>query len=266
MQQIEKISSILTREGIGIFGICAFKRLAGCLRVCAAKTRLPQNAQSVIMCLFPYKTGCVPRNISRYAVVRDYHEVAGHMLDNSAKGLAWEFPGNRFVWFTDNSPIPEVYAASLCGLGKRGDNGLLIHEKYGSWVFIGEIVTDLALPESGKNTGIKECGHCGVCAQACPAGALAAGDISLCLSGISQKKGKLTARERELLRKSESAWGCDACQEACPLNRQAACTGIKEFLEGQIPVIDCDTTLHGRAFAWRGREVIRRNVEIITNR
>jgi len=263
---IQKTTSILTREGIDISGVCAFERVTGRLIDCGAKSRLPRNAKSVIVCLFPYKTDCgersasLARNVSRYAVVRDYHEVAGRMLDNSTARLAEEFPGNQFVRFVDNSPIPEVYAANLCGLGVRGDNGLLISEKYGSWVFIGEIVTDLELPQSGQDVAIKECNHCGNCVRACPTGALAAGDMNICLSKISQKKGALTDREGELMRRNKSVWGCDICQEVCPLNRRAADTQIREFLENQVPLVDRNTLLDGRAFAWRGREVLLRNI------
>ena len=78
-------------------------------------------------------------------MVTDYHLIAGEYLQRFCEALRQQFPNNRFEPFTDNSPVPEVRSALLAGLGRRGKNGLLLHPDYGSYVFIGEVVTDLAL-------------------------------------------------------------------------------------------------------------------------
>ena len=107
------------------FGICRFADLPPLLE-CRAKQRLPENAQSVLVCLFPYYTGEHPeRNISRYAMVTDYHLIAGEYLQRFCEALRQQFPNNRFEPFTDNSPVPEVRSALLAGLGRRGKNGLM---------------------------------------------------------------------------------------------------------------------------------------------
>ena len=108
------------------FGICRFADLPPLLE-CRAKQRLPENAQSVLVCLFPYYTGEHPeRNISRYAMVTDYHLIAGEYLQRFCEALRQQLPNNRFEPFTDNSPVPEVRSALLAGVGRRGKNGLLL--------------------------------------------------------------------------------------------------------------------------------------------
>ena len=142
------------------FGICRFADLPPLLE-CRAKQRLPENAQSVLVCLFPYYTGEHPeRNISRYAMVTDYHLIAGEYLQRFCEALRQQFPNNRFEPFTDNSPVPEVRSALLAGLGRKGKNGLLLHPDYGSYVFIGEVVTDLAL-EPDVPLSPSDCLNCG---------------------------------------------------------------------------------------------------------
>ena len=106
------------------------------------------------------------------------------------------------------------------GLGVLGDNGLLITPRWGSFVFIGEIITlSEAPPEPAP---LKFCAHCGRCSAACPS-------PDSCLSALTQKKGALSAGEEELIRRSGSVWGCDICQLACPCNDGAEETAIPEF-------------------------------------
>ena len=124
------------------------------------------------------------------------------------------FPENSFSAFVDNSPIPEVKTAALAGLGVVGENGLLITEEFGSWVFIGEIVTDLFIECEERE--IKSCIKCGKCKKVCPA-------KNECLSAVSQKKGELSSEEERLLKENNIVWGCDICQEVCPLQVSDGC-------------------------------------------
>lgn len=258
---------IMLANGMSEVGVCAYESIADRLLPCMAKGRLPQNAKSVIMALFPYKVPGVEGNLSKYAVVPDYHEVAGRMLDGAVKALEHAFPGYSFVWFVDNSPVPEVYAAALSGLGVVGDNGLLINQKFGSYCFIGSIVTDLDVPLTGGE--IKGCQHCGKCREACPGGALREDsfDRSRCLSDISQRKGTLSAQDIALLRKNGLVWGCDVCQNVCPMNEGAADTYIEPFLQSANPNVTIDNlaTATDRAYLYRGRAVVERNINIFDN-
>lgn len=134
--------------GLPLHGACAFAELSHNLLPCRAAARLPDKPGTVLTLLFPYRfPDRGPRNLSRYAAcLPDYHLAAGEVLSSAAAALRAAYPRYRFEPFVDNSPLPEVRAAALSGLGCIGDNGLLIHPVYGSWVFIAAIVTDMVLP------------------------------------------------------------------------------------------------------------------------
>lgn len=264
MEELQVIAGAFRQEGILHWGACGFQRLEGWLLSCRNRSRLPGDPRTVLCALFPYRSPVGEHNLSRYAVAPDYHGIVLPLLEAVARRLAEQFPGFSFPAFADNSPIPEVYAAALCGLGCIGDNGLLIHPEYGSWVFLGELVTDLPLPVLTREP--EGCLHCGACRRQCPGAALSPEGLekSRCLSHISQKKGALTPEEQELLRRGELVWGCDRCQECCPMNRGAKRRGMEVFQRDCMPVIRPGEagSLTGRAFAWRPPEVLERNLEL----
>ncbi len=265
----EIASKILSGKEAFPFGICSFEQILPCLE-CRAKQRIPQDAASVLVCLFPYYTGeHKERNISRYAMVTDYHMIAGEYLNRFCKALQEVFPQNQFEPFTDNSPIREVSAAFHAGLGRRGKNGLILHPKYGSYVFIGEVVTDLVLqPDQPLNPG--ECIGCGKCQKVCPQGALRS-DGSVCLercrSHITQKKGELTDWEIGQIQDGGLIWGCDICNDVCPMNQEAkVLTPVPEFLESAVAVLDAqiaERLLKTRAYNYRGKKTILRNIQLL---
>lgn len=265
----EIASQILSGKEAFPFGICSFEQILPCLE-CRAKQRIPQDAASVLVCLFPYYTGeHKERNISRYAMVTDYHMIAGEYLNRFCKALQEVFPQNQFEPFTDNSPIREVSAAFHAGLGRRGKNGLILHPKYGSYVFIGEVVTDLVLqPDQTLNP--RECIGCGKCQKVCPQGALRS-DGSVCLercrSHITQKKGELNDWEIGQIQDGGLIWGCDICNDVCPMNQEAkVLTPVPEFLESAVAVLDAQTAerlLKTRAYNYRGKKTILRNIQLL---
>lgn len=263
---VDFIDKLLKADEIDCWGYCDFEQLSSELIECRAKNRLPENAQSVICMLFPYYSGEKQRNISYYACVKDYHSVLNQKLDNICKKLKEKLPDYKFSFFADNSPLKEVDLAVRCNLGVRGDNGLLINEKYGSFVFIGEIVTDLTLPDKPEVEKNNTCLHCQKCIRSCPGKALSENSFNrdLCASHISQKKGDLSDWEISILKKSSLVWGCDICQEVCPLNKNISFTRIKEFNEQIIPIIKKGDyeILQNRAFKWRKAQVINRNIMI----
>ncbi|HOO26287.1 MAG TPA: DUF1730 domain-containing protein, partial [Clostridiales bacterium] len=202
--------------------------------------------------------------ISRYAAVKDYHKIVQNRLEIAAQKLKIFYPDKEFVAFCDNSPIPEVRAALDAGLGVSGENNLLINQKYGSWVFIGEIVTDLKI-QSAQGLGLKRCIGCGYCVEACPTRVLGKNvfEKNSCLSQISQRKGELKPEEEDLIRKTACAWGCDICQLVCPMNEEKEIGPLSEFKEGFKPHFSRGDDIEDRAFAWRGRAVIERNVKLL---
>lgn len=265
----EIASRILSGKETFPFGICSFEQILPCLE-CRAKQRIPQDAASVLVCLFPYYTGeHKERNISRYAMVTDYHMIAGEYLNRFCIALQEVFPQNQFEPFTDNSPIREVSAAFHAGLGRRGKNGLILHPKYGSYVFIGEVVTDLVLqPDQPLNP--QECIGCGKCQNVCPQGALQS-DGSVCLercrSHITQKKGELSDWEIGQIQDGGLIWGCDICNDICPMNQEAkVLTPVPEFLESAVAVLDAqiaERLLKTRAYNYRGKKTILRNIQLL---
>ena len=226
--------------------------------------------KSVIVYLLPYYTGETV-NISRYAASLDYHLA----INECAKGLIDELKAHRqgvkAKGYGDHSPIDEVGAALVAGLGFVGDNGLIINEKFGSYVFIGDVVTDIPPEELGAilPREVGHCHRCGACQRACPTGILRGEGIN-CLSAITQRKGELTDEEIALMRKYNTAWGCDLCQSACPYNRDPLITPIEFFHRERIAHLTRDILdsmdkpmFMRRAFAWRGRKTVERNLDVL---
>ncbi len=256
---MQEISKIIRANTEAPFGFCPFSAVREHLLECRAKQRLPQNAKTIICFAFPYKVGeNAPKNISRYASIPDYHNVLGRELQKITAELSKAYAENEFEYFVDNSPIPEVFAASAAGLGVMGQNGLLITERFGSFVFLGEIVTDLEIP---AEVFAKNCSSCGKCRSACPVGL----KKENCLSALTQQKRELSPKQQELIIKGGSVWGCDICQNACPLNKTAETTFVEEFKEGYRDSYEKGENIQGRAYEWRGEGVIARNALLFDN-
>ena len=215
-----------------------------------------------------------PGNLSLYARGGDYHTVVTARLNIVCNFLSQDCPKYSFLPAADNSPLPEREAARLAGLGMMGRHGLLILPPYGTYVFLGTILTDAPLPVS-ECAPAPDCPGCGRCISACPGGALGKDgfDIDRCLSHLTQKKGALTAEEESLIAAHPLVWGCDCCQRACPFNEQPALSPLPEFTEGltdTLTAADLDGLTNrafrekygARAFAWRGPAVLRRNLEL----
>lgn len=257
----DTLNSILPK-----WGICSFNCIESNLLPCRAISKLPENPKSVIVAVFPYlldEESYTNINVSKYSVVCDYHNVVMSRLEKAISLLSAEHPSASFKAFADNSPVPEVYAACRAGLGVRGRNGLLITPDFGSYVFIGEIVTDIELEASDSPE--KCCLECGKCIGSCPANALSDSGFrtDACLSGITQKKSELTDNEKLMIKNSGCAWGCDICQDVCPMNNGIVPSAIKEFTSDSEPHVTANTEIENRAFAWRGPKIIQRNLEII---
>jgi epoxyqueuosine reductase QueG len=249
------------------WGVGAFAALEDHLLPCGGINQIPDGAASVIAALFPYYAGeeaTAGANVSRYAVPPDYHGIVLNRLNLAAQMLQSAYPAESFAVFADNSPLPEIETAALAGLGVIGENNLLISPGYGSWVFIGAIVTTLRL-DAGQNTGLHRCTGCGRCVDACPAGILGRShfDKTKCLSYITQSKGVLTPEQATLIKNSGCAWGCDICQLVCPMNNSVSITPMEEFKANLRPKVKRGDDLEGRAYAWRGRTVIERNLAIL---
>ncbi len=235
------------------------------------------GAATVLVAAFPYYAGDTPGNLSLYCRGEDYHQVLTRRLEQVCVALRELHPGCTFLPGADNSPIPELAAAELAGVGYKGGHGLRIVPPYGSYVFLGTILTDLVLPSTGPSQGTICPDNCKACQKACPTGALTEQgcDVSKCLSDWTQQKGELPPEVEKLVQESPTVWGCDLCQRACPHNKRAELSTLPEFTEDLTHSLTAED-LEGlsnkafrkefahKAFAWRGIAPLKRNLELKT--
>ena len=234
------------------------------------------NVKSIIVCAFPYYIGEFKEsNISKYCYGEDYHIVVKEMLQQICDYLSMNIENFEYKVFADNGPLVDRYLAYISGIGYFGINNNIITDKYGSYVFIGYIMTNYEFtPDSPLD---KTCIKCGKCVKYCPGNALL-GNYEMnpkrCLSYITQKKGELEIEEEAILKKHKKVFGCDICQEVCPHNKNIMTTNIDRFKNDIITKIDKDEIDNisnkefkrrygNRAFSWRGKNIIKRNLDLV---
>ncbi len=164
--------------------------------------------------------------VSRYAWGRDYHKVMRARLRPAVRLL--QASGCKARLCVDTAPLLERHFAWKAGLGFIGKNGLLIHPEWGSYLFLGAVLTDL---EVAKNSPLRDgCADCSLCLKGCPAGALVAPrvlDAGKCLSTWTiEHRGPFPGATPPL---HGHLFGCDRCQEVCPYNRHAPLSLEAEF-------------------------------------
>lgn len=160
--------------------------------------------------------------IARFAHGLDYHEILHEKLLRLQEFIAQETNGEgHFKICVDTGPLLDRPAAVRSGIGWRGHNGCIYIPKYGSWVVLGELVTDLKLePDLPRQSD--PCAGCDRCLRACPTGALIAPytiNITRCISHLTQMKGSIPEDLRSLM--GIQVYGCDVCQRVCPQNQNA---------------------------------------------
>ncbi len=234
-----------------------------------------KDGHTFVVCLFPYyATYKKNSNISIYTYSKDYHKVIKTYLEKISEFIIKNSDAEIFGTYSDISPYNDIDLAYNAGLGIIGKNNLLINEKYGTFVFIGYIETSLDIPLDSPIK--KSCLECGNCIKKCPSGALNEKDFSICLSNITQKKAALNEFEENLIKSNKYVFGCDICQLSCPMNKFVK-TPIKEFQENLIFNLnkemfqdlsnkEFNSLYKDRAFSWRGKNVLLRNLDIISSK
>lgn len=191
--------------------------------------------------------------VSRYALGRDYHKLMRKRLQKLADKIEESVGDFSYRVFTDSAPVLEKPLARTAGLGWIGKHTNLLNREAGSWFFLGEIYTDLALP--ADDAGSDHCGTCRACLDACPTGAIVAPyelDARLCISYLTiELRGPIPTDLRPLI--GNRIFGCDDCQLVCPWNRFAAATGEADF----SPRRGLDSATLVTLFQWSAEEFLR---------
>jgi epoxyqueuosine reductase len=156
--------------------------------------------------------------VARYARGEDYHRLMERRLASLAARIRHRFPGCATRPYVDTGPLLERELAARAGLGATGKNANLLHPDAGSWFLLGEILLTLDLVSDRPLADL--CGTCTRCLEACPTGALAEPyhlDSNRCISYWTiEHRGVLPDRVRAWI--GDWVFGCDLCQEVCPVN------------------------------------------------
>ncbi len=220
---------------------------------------LPE-ARSIVCLGLSYDTGDGPAGrIARYAWGQDYHDVIRGRLKSLQQQLAEEAGEFEFRTFVDTGRLVDRAAAVRAGLGWYGKNTNLLNTRLGSWLFLAELVTTLDLQPDAPTR--QNCGQCHACIDACPTGAIVAPyvvDNDRCISYLTiELRGPIPRELRPLM--GGYIFGCDLCQDVCPVNAQAepvyhpefACRGTED-LAGLLSLTDDDFRAR-----FRGSPVLR---------
>jgi len=198
------------------------------------------SVQSIISVALNYYTapkrpeGSQYGKISRYGWGRDYHRVMDKKLKRLGDWLRSHTAtpvGVEARYYADTGPVQDKVWAQAAGIGWIAKNGNVITPEYGSWVFLGEVLTNLVLTPDGPHTS--HCGTCTRCIDACPTEAIAQPfvvDASRCIA-YHTIENRASSLPEEIAGDLEG-WvaGCDICQDVCPWNQRfASITDITEF-------------------------------------
>lgn len=237
-----------------------------------------EDGKTIISIAFPYYMGefNIDNGFSIYTKGYDYHRVVKSYLDKVCTYI--NKLGGKAIPLVDSNSLPERYIGYLAGVGIIGKNNMLITKQYGSYVFLGEIITDLEvecedLGSFEKLIKYEECNRCNRCIDNCPTKSIMTGrkNPNICSSYITQKK-ELSTIDYNLIK--NRIFGCDICQNTCPYNIEIEFSKLEEFRPLEfMNVVDINfyANLNNKDFkekvaktscGWRGKNVIRRNAII----
>jgi epoxyqueuosine reductase len=203
----------------------------------------------------------------------DYHTVLRDRLKKLETYIAEKVPGAKFKSMVDTGELVDRAVAERAGIGWSGKNCSIITPEFGSYVYLGEMVTNITFE---PDTPMEDrCGSCNKCVEVCPTGALVQGgqlDAQRCIAFVTQTKGFLAEEFREKL--GNRLYGCDTCQTVCPENKgkdfhfHPEMEPDPEIAKPQLKPL---LTISNRDFkekfghvsgSWRGKKPIQRNAII----
>jgi epoxyqueuosine reductase len=279
---VEAERSIVERIAAGLFSGLRWFTADRARQCCDPRHHAP-DARSLIALGVSYRALDPPEpsgdegprgRVARYAWGRDYHRELGQRLKAFCAALhRIAPPAARLKTFVDTGRMVDRAVAQRAGLGWYGKNTNLLTHQLGSWVFLAEVLTNLPLPPDAPVR--THCGSCQACMPACPTGAIVAPgvvDNDRCIAFLTIELRGAIPRE---LRPAIGDWvfGCDICQEVCPVNRKAPAAASAAFSASEgigprpalLPLLDISehqfrTRFGHTAVSRAGRSGLRRNV------
>ena len=224
--------------------------------------RLPQQ---------PQKTAFRRGKITPNSWGLDYHYILQDKLERLARGIEELTADVEYKGMVDTGALVDTAVARRAGIGFIGKNGLVISKEFGSYMFLGELITNLELePDQPVDY---DCGDCNRCVEACPTSCLL-GDSTMdarrCLSFQTQDKGMMDLEFRKKIK--TVIYGCDICQICCPYNKGIDSPPVVDIdpdlaQPELIPFLDLTNGQFKEKFgliagSWRGKNILQRNAII----
>lgn len=240
---------------------------------------LPKASSIISIALaYPSKMKDAPRStredrrgiFCRASWGQDYHTVLRDRLSKLEAFLKEKVPDIQLKSMVDTGELSDRAVAERAGIGWSGKNCAIITPEFGSYVYLGEMITNFPFPPDKPMED--QCGSCRKCLDVCPTGALVQGgqlDSSKCIAFLTQTKGFLPDEYRTKI--GNRIYGCDTCQTVCPVNKGKDFHFHKEMEpdpEIAKPKLKPLLTISNREFkekyghisgSWRGKKPIQRN-------
>ncbi|WP_062105382.1 tRNA epoxyqueuosine(34) reductase QueG [Bacillus niameyensis] len=203
----------------------------------------------------------------------DYHVLVREKLEQLGAYIDSCVPEARFKWMVDTGELADRAVAERAGIGWSGKNCSIITPEFGSFVYLGEMITNL--PFEPDELMEEQCGECRKCLDACPTGALVQGgqlNAQRCISFLTQTKDFLPDEFRTKI--GNRLYGCDTCQVVCPKNKGVDFHNhpdMEPYSEVTKPLLQPLLKISNREFkekygfmsgSWRGKKPIQRNAII----
>ncbi|GGH84506.1 epoxyqueuosine reductase [Pullulanibacillus pueri] len=246
-------------------------------------TQIMPEAQSIIAIALAYPTKMPHRpentkgkrrgNFARASWGQDYHDVLRERMKKLEAYILNRVPDAIVQSMVDTGALSDRAVAERAGVGRVGKHTNLITKEFGSYVYLGELLTSLRFP---SDTPIEDlCGECNLCVDKCPSGALVQGgqlNAQKCIAFLTQKKDFIPEPYRKAI--GNRVYGCDTCQQVCPYNRGVDFHHHLEMEpdpEKVKPELKMLLGLSNREFkerfgsmsgSWRGKKPIQRNAII----
>lgn len=200
----------------------------------------------------------------------DYHHILRDRLAKLEAFIVEKMPDAKMRSMVDTGELSDRAVAERAGIGWSGKNCSIITPELGSYVYLGEMITNIALPPDEPIEDL--CGSCNKCVEACPTGALVQGgqlDANKCLAFLTQTKGFLDEDTRELI--GNNLYGYDTCQLVCPYNKSIdfhlhpEMEPDPELVRPKLkPILKLSNREFKRKFgdiaaSWRGKKPMQRN-------